>query len=254
MSKLLIEDRPLVFSPKLAEAIGVNKAIILQQVHYLCTSGNSGKFLPDGKKYVWNSYKDWKKNYFPFWSVRTIERIFTQLEDKKLKLLVSKKPYSKTGNHTKYYRVSESKLTELERQIGVFDADKMAETDTTNSRKGNRQNGDNSNRQNGGFFPKTSPETSSEISSNIDCEIWENFLSKIKQTLNPQIFDAWIKPLIIKSYDKENKVFEIQASVINQEWIIKNYADLFLEVFHELGIEDHKISWCILKESVFYEQ
>ena len=34
MSKLLIADVPLVVLPKLAEEIGLNEAIFLQQLHY----------------------------------------------------------------------------------------------------------------------------------------------------------------------------------------------------------------------------
>lgn len=34
MSKLLLDDEPLVILPKLAAAIGLNEAIILQQLHY----------------------------------------------------------------------------------------------------------------------------------------------------------------------------------------------------------------------------
>ena len=34
MSRLLLEDEPLVVLPKLATVIGLNEAIILQQLHY----------------------------------------------------------------------------------------------------------------------------------------------------------------------------------------------------------------------------
>ena len=34
MSKMIIDDRPLMVLPKLATAIGLNEAIVLQQIHY----------------------------------------------------------------------------------------------------------------------------------------------------------------------------------------------------------------------------
>ncbi|HDE3362621.1 TPA: DnaD domain protein, partial [Staphylococcus aureus] len=34
MNKLLIDDYPIQVLPKLAELIGLNEAIVLQQIHY----------------------------------------------------------------------------------------------------------------------------------------------------------------------------------------------------------------------------
>lgn len=105
---LLVEDYPLIVLPKLAECIGLGEAIIVQQVHYwVCKSG-----VPrEGKVWAYNSYEDWQRDNFPFWSVRTVRRIFLSLE--KSGLLVSKQFYSDRGNCIKWYTVDYSLLETL---------------------------------------------------------------------------------------------------------------------------------------------
>lgn len=91
----------------LAVKIGLNEAIIIQQLHvWLQTS----KHTHDGNKWVCYSYEDWKEQ-FPFWSVSTIRRIIGKLEQEKLIL---------SGNHnpvktiqTKWYRINERKLEQI---------------------------------------------------------------------------------------------------------------------------------------------
>ena len=77
LSKLIINERPLLIPPTLAEKIGLNEAIVLQQVHFWLTVSDKEK---DGKRWVYNTYEDWQRQ-FPFWSRSTIIRIFNRLED-----------------------------------------------------------------------------------------------------------------------------------------------------------------------------
>ena len=75
---LLLEENPLVIQPSLAKAIGLNEAIVLQQVHYWL---NSSKHTKDGRKWIYNSMNEWNKQ-FPFWEVKTVSRTFKSLESK----------------------------------------------------------------------------------------------------------------------------------------------------------------------------
>jgi len=79
MSKLLIQEPPLQVLPTLAKAIGLNGAIVIQQLHYWLENPKVGRVV-DGVKWVDNSYAEWMAN-FPFWSVATIKRIFADLEE-----------------------------------------------------------------------------------------------------------------------------------------------------------------------------
>lgn len=100
MNKLLIDDYPIQVLPKLAELIGLNEAIILQQMHYWI--GNS-KHEYDNKKWIYNSYSKWIEQ-FPFWSESTIKRAITSLEKQNL-LHVGN--YNKAGfDRTKWYSIN----------------------------------------------------------------------------------------------------------------------------------------------------
>lgn len=75
---LLFNEPPLVVSPTLAEAIGLNEAIVLQQLHYWLQKSDH---LHEGRKWIYNTYTQWVEQ-FPFWSETTIKRTITSLESK----------------------------------------------------------------------------------------------------------------------------------------------------------------------------
>jgi hypothetical protein len=105
MSNLLIKEPPLQVLPTLAKLIGLNEAIILQQLHYWVENKNSaGEIDDDGNKWIYNSYPEWKKDNFPFWSVSTIKRAFLNLE--KGKLVISAQLKANQRDMTKYYRIN----------------------------------------------------------------------------------------------------------------------------------------------------
>lgn len=109
MSKLLINEPPLQVLPSLAEAIGLNEAIVIQQLHYWLENPKVG-FEKNGFKWVSNTYDEWQKN-FPFWSTSTIKRIFTELEDRKF--VVSGKFEVSDWSQRKAYRVNYELLDEV---------------------------------------------------------------------------------------------------------------------------------------------
>jgi len=108
MSKLLIQESPLTFQPSLAVAIGINEAIVLQQIHYWISNVKNKGYEQDGYKWVYNTYAEWKETNFPFWSENTIQRIFANLEE--MGLVVSIQPMKGKYDRTKYYRIEYTKL------------------------------------------------------------------------------------------------------------------------------------------------
>lgn len=76
---LLIPERPLYVLPTLATRIGLERAVVLQQIYWMIQA-HRGVLLKDGKRYVFNSYEEWTERYFPFISHRTLARIFQELE------------------------------------------------------------------------------------------------------------------------------------------------------------------------------
>lgn len=101
MSNLLIDSQPLVFQRELAEAVGLEKAIVLQTLHYLIKSEKSGR-VKDGQRWIYNSYAQWQKQFFPFWSARTVERVFTELEKASL---IESRQFDGRMSRKKSYRV-----------------------------------------------------------------------------------------------------------------------------------------------------
>ena len=72
---MLIDDYPVLILPKLAEEIGLNKAIVLQQIHFWLSTyakKNDAHHFADDRWWVWNTYGEWQTN-FPWWSTRTIQ-------------------------------------------------------------------------------------------------------------------------------------------------------------------------------------
>lgn len=56
LSSLLIDEHPLVVLPSLAKEIGLNEAIMMQQIHFWI---NKRKHFKDGKYWVYNTYDGW---------------------------------------------------------------------------------------------------------------------------------------------------------------------------------------------------
>lgn len=100
---LLLNERPLVLLPQLATVIGLNEAIVLQQIHFLTTETESGKLDADGKRWVYNTPEGWRK-WFPFFSINTIRRTLENLRT--MGLLLSSQ--MEGIMRPMFYRVSDS--------------------------------------------------------------------------------------------------------------------------------------------------
>lgn len=98
---LLISRNPIVFNPELAQLIGLNNAIVLQKLQFLLREPRNGKDA-EGHRWIYNTYEEWQKECFPFWSITTIQRVFSDLEEKGL--VRSIQPEGRASRR-KYYRV-----------------------------------------------------------------------------------------------------------------------------------------------------
>ena len=102
----LLEESPISVYPTLAVKLGnVNKAIILQQVHYLLQSAKLSKneyVHVDDKWWVYNSYKEWRK-YFPWLAEVTIKGLFGMLEHDGL--VVSRQGVKDKLDRRKWYTI-----------------------------------------------------------------------------------------------------------------------------------------------------
>ena len=79
----LINEYPILVLPSLAAAIGLNEAIVVQQIHYWLTSNEEKKkkdHYVDGRWWAYNTAEEWQKG-FPWWSVTTVRRILAGLRE-----------------------------------------------------------------------------------------------------------------------------------------------------------------------------
>lgn len=111
MSKFLVGERPIIVIPSLAVKLGMKEAIVLQHVHYWLSVSRNEK---DGRKWVYNTYEEWKKQ-LPFWSLSTIKRTIAILEEKGY--LLSDNFNAHNWDQTKWYSIDYEKLKEIEGEL-----------------------------------------------------------------------------------------------------------------------------------------
>lgn len=110
VSRLLIHDHPLMVSPALACAVGLNLAMLLQQTHFwIETNGKPRK----GRKWTYMTLDDWGRQ-FPFWSPSTIRRTIAEGEERGL-LISNPGDFNKSkADRTKWYTIDYAALARLE--------------------------------------------------------------------------------------------------------------------------------------------
>ena len=116
-------SRPIVISPDLAYSIGLNEAIVLQQVHYWLKETTSG-MEHDGARWIYNTSEQWLEQ-FPFWSESTLKRTFTNL--KKLGLLRIEQLNQSQRDMTNFYTIN-------------YESDLLDEVKVASSMKSKRAN------------------------------------------------------------------------------------------------------------------
>ena len=113
---LLIAENPMMVLPTLAERVGVEEAVFVQQIHFL---NLHSKNVKDGHRWVYNTYEEWLEIFKFFRNADKIKRIVNRLE--KLGLLVTTTKYNSLKiDRRKWYRVNyESELLVFEPQTAL---------------------------------------------------------------------------------------------------------------------------------------
>lgn len=110
-SSLLIDDRPIMFLPSLAKALGsCERALVLQQIHWLLRQPNSG-IWQDDLHWVWGTYEEWCRDYFSMWSPHTLAKVIRKLEG--TGVLISAQLRAHHHDHTKFYRIDYEALQSI---------------------------------------------------------------------------------------------------------------------------------------------
>ncbi len=120
---LLIQESPLQVLPSLALQVGLNEAMVLQQLHFRSLISNNFR---DWHKWVYKTYEEWKNDEFPFWSVDTIKRAIRRLEVKGY--IIATASYNRMKmDKTKWYRIDYQKLQLFTEQHATMPTAKSAD-------------------------------------------------------------------------------------------------------------------------------
>jgi DNA-binding PadR family transcriptional regulator len=229
MSKLLINEHPLLVLPTLAVAIGLNEAIILQQVHYWLDSRTNNNFK-EGKHWVYNTYSQWQEQ-FPFLSEVTIRRSIKSLESQGL--LVSKNFNSNSFNKVKWYTINYGKLEELEDKLNKKSSINISDGAKRSYRSDQIDHIDSSIRSedmiNSNISNIEETKTTTEITTNT-------FLEQ-RRNIDDQMIDIW-NEIVEKGNEVELSVY-ISKKLLN---CYNKFLDKSLEKWHEFcqTIENNK--------------
>ncbi len=108
---VLFDKHPIVLDKCMASIIGLNEAIILQQVHYwIELNKKNGRNFHKGKYWTYNTYEEWHEQ-FPFWSKETIKRTFKRLRNMKLIIVDRFNVYQM--DRTLWYTIDYDKLNSI---------------------------------------------------------------------------------------------------------------------------------------------
>ncbi|WP_051273724.1 hypothetical protein [Desulfotruncus alcoholivorax] len=132
MAKILFDEQPIVVDKVLAVKIGLNKAIVIQQVHYwIEINKKKKKHYINGRYWTYNTLQEWHENNFEFWSLDTVKRTFTELENKGI-LLVGNFNQDRR-DRTKWYTIDYNKLEELISKKESHSPEKSKSANCTNA-------------------------------------------------------------------------------------------------------------------------
>ena len=162
-SKLLINENPLMVLPSLAAHIGLNEAIVLQQIHYWI-SNPALKCEHGGRKWVYNTVADWKRQ-LPFFSERTCKRVLASLRE--MGLVEAENLNRNTFDRTLYYTINYEALQQIEDEIASIDSANVEPSDSANLAP-------STSGQIGTLSTETTAETTKEITSADSADVRVN--------------------------------------------------------------------------------
>lgn len=257
MSRLLINEPPLQVLPSLAKEIGLNEAIMLQQMHYwLLKSAN--EFT--GVKWFYKTLEEWQTE-FPFWSAMTIRRTLGSLEKQKIIKIgnFNKKKFDKTKWFTIDYQRVNRRCVQNEQTMCSDCTDGCVQNEQTNTREYQESTTENNNvseekppkvvwtdetkhiidylnKQTGKKYSVKTKKTAQLVHKLLDngftVEDFERVIDiKCKQWLNNEKMNQYLRPRTLFSEKFEDYLNEAPARVNQQEASGQSVEDKMRAIF-----------------------
>ena len=219
-SSYLIPEYPLILLPRLAEKIGLNEAIIIQQLHYwIIHRGQNGERygkIYEGKRWIRNTIDEWKERNFPFLSRSAIHRAMGSLEDQDL-VLSTNKLNAYGYDRTKWYTIDYEAVPKWDMDIPSRDID--------------IPNRNHPSGQIGMTIPETTSETTPKITSEnniyLERKIYQEYQKKIEKLNTSKITkirkwekkysEKWIIEAIDRAVQYNKKSFGYVQAIL-ENW------------------------------------
>lgn len=115
-----MKEQPLIVDKTLAKLIGLNEAIVLQQIEYWTNIKEKAdtknkktikENYADGFYWTYNTVEEWSEE-FPFWSYDTVKRTLKKLRDNNY--IITSNYNKKAYDRTLWYRVNHEELIKLD--------------------------------------------------------------------------------------------------------------------------------------------
>lgn len=254
MSRLLLDEPPLMVVPTLARVVGLNEAIVLQQLHYVLQRDSA--LVEDDVRWVKLSVEQWQR-YFPFWSESTIRRTFGTLRD--LGLIATKRG-RESSVYSLDYGALEVKLTEADRsdcapETGQLDQSPCKREGTERETTSGEQiaaPSDDAQVALPGLAAPAAPRPALDVDALVK-EVWDYYLATFKDRLRIRE----LTPPRIRTIQKALKATNNDTSLLKQAINgLKSYRaqhpdrsqDVSMSVIFETGPQDRsnlteKIEW-----------
>ena len=256
MSRLLIDEPPLQVLPSLARELGLNEAIMLQQMHYWLIK-SSHEF--EGVKWFYKTLEDWQTE-FPFWSTMTIRRTLTNLEKQKVIRIgnFNKKKFDKTKWYTIEYQCVNRRCVQYEQTMCSNRTDGCVQFEQTYTREYTETTTENTvskekplkvvwteetkhiidylNKRTGKKYSAKTKKTAQLIHKLLDngftVEDFERVIDiKCKQWLNNEKMNQYLRPRTLFSEKFEDYLNEAPARTKQQGASGQSVADKMRELY-----------------------
>lgn len=206
LKNYLINESPLVILPTLAKCIGLNEAIVLQQVHYWLTKK---KHFYDEKYWTYSTYKEWLKQ-FPFFSESTLIRTVRKLED--MGLLTSNNYNKNAYDRTKWYTINYDVLDSFET---ISQNDKMETSQNDKIKKP---------KKNSSLYTDTN--TNTNLIDENHSQIQRLFLTTFGR--NPKLPEVEAMQELLKTYSEKELKRVMKSIIVDLGWkgTIKQIKDV----------------------------
>ena len=231
-NKLLMDEKPLVVLPRLAELVGLNEALILQQIHFWCYTFSQAKkrdHYQGDRWWCFNSIREWQTN-FPFWSQKTIQRAITSLRKRKL-VLVSN--YNKMKyDRTLWYSVD---YDALERLVNWWDDAALGQNDLM------EPSGQNDSMPLGQNDLMDRDDLTQPIPENNHTkEIWNIVLLELSSQMTRNTFSTWLAGSHLISLENGAALVQVK-DMYTAEWCACRLINPILRTMRSVANDDSLI-------------